>query len=132
MWQHSQRNDWSEIGCETSGEGEVLERWERPVSAEAHCVEARYFDTFLLQDFHTKSHQSFHFQFQSVLLQEDRLGQKMLLRRSAGFILFLLSHCTVSVSTVEAMVLANAHLLPQRGYERLGNADEKGTHEKSE
>ncbi|KAK2532209.1 hypothetical protein Q9233_005225 [Columba guinea] len=55
----------------------------------------------------------------------------MLLRRSAGFILFLLSHCTVSVSTGEAMVLANAHLLPQRGYERLGNADEKGTHEEN-
>jgi len=56
----------------------------------------------------------------------------MLLMSSAGFILFLLSHCTVSVSTKEAMGLANAHLLPQRGYEKLGNNNEKGIHEESE
>lgn len=43
--------------------------------------------------------------------------------------LFLLSQCTVSLATKEAVVLANAHLLPQRDYERLGNANEKGTHE---
>lgn len=57
----------SEIVCETSGKGEVLERWEKPILAEARYIEARYFNTFLLQDFHTKSHKSFHFQFQSVL-----------------------------------------------------------------
>lgn len=67
VWRYSQRNDWSEIGCETSGKGEALERWEGPVSAEARCIEGTYFNNFLLQDFHTKSHQSFHFQFQSVL-----------------------------------------------------------------
>lgn len=57
----------SEIVCETSGKGEVLETWEKPILAEAHYIEARYFNTFLLQDFHTKSHKFFHFQFQSVL-----------------------------------------------------------------
>jgi len=35
--------------------------------AEAHYIEARYFDSFFLQDFHTKCHKSFDFQFQSVL-----------------------------------------------------------------
>ena len=139
MLQHSapcQRHDQSEIGCETLGKGEVLERWEKPILAEAHYIEARYFNTFLLQDFHTKSHKSFHFNsslcYSSVLLQEDWFERKMLLTSSAGFILFLLSHCTVSVSTKEAVVLANAHLLPQRGYEKLGNINEKGTHEESE
>ncbi|RMC00436.1 hypothetical protein DUI87_23045 [Hirundo rustica rustica] len=39
--------------------------------------------------------------------------------------LFLLSQCTVSLGTKEAVVLANAHLLPQRDYERLENANEK-------
>lgn len=43
--------------------------------------------------------------------------------------LLLLSQCTVSLGTKEEMVLANAHLLPQGGYERLGNANEKGTRE---
>lgn len=70
MSQHSapsQRNDRSGIWCETSGKAEVLEGWEKTVLAEAHYTEARYFNTFLLQDCHTKSHKSFHFQFQSVL-----------------------------------------------------------------
>ncbi|NWX60463.1 FGL1L protein, partial [Promerops cafer] len=49
----------------------------------------------------------------------------MLLRSSGGFMLFLLSQCTMSLGTKEAVVLANAHLLPQRDYERLGNANEK-------
>lgn len=66
--QCSMSEEWpSEIVCETSGKGEVLERWEKPILAEAHYTEARYFNNFLLQDFHTKSHKSFHFQFQSVL-----------------------------------------------------------------
>lgn len=56
----------------------------------------------------------------------------MLLKSSVGCVLFLLFHFTVSVMTKEAVVLANAHLLPQRGYERLANVDEKGTHEESE
>ncbi|NWY66654.1 FGL1L protein, partial [Erithacus rubecula] len=49
----------------------------------------------------------------------------MLLRSSAGLMLLLLSQCTVSLGTQEAVALANAHLLPQRDYERLGNANEK-------
>lgn len=51
----------------------------------------------------------------------------MLLTSSVGFILVLLSHCPAPVSTEGAIVLANAHLLPQGGYERLGNSNEKGT-----
>lgn len=62
-----QRNGQSEVGCETSGKGEALERWEKPILTEAYYIEARYCNTFLLQDFHTKSHKSFHFQFQPVL-----------------------------------------------------------------
>lgn len=70
--------------------------------------------------------------YSSVFLQEDWGRRKMLLRSSAGFILLLLSQCTVTLGTKETVVLANAHLLPQRDYERLGNANEKGTHEGSE
>lgn len=47
-------------------------------------------------------------------------------------VLLLLSQCTVSLGSKEAVVLANAHLLPQRDYKRLGNAHEKGTHEGSQ
>ncbi|NXG45863.1 FGL1L protein, partial [Psilopogon haemacephalus] len=49
----------------------------------------------------------------------------MLLRSSGGFVLLLLLHCTVSASTAEEVVLANAHLLPQRGNMRLTNSNEK-------
>ncbi|NXP09343.1 FGL1L protein, partial [Thinocorus orbignyianus] len=48
-----------------------------------------------------------------------------MLTSSAGFILFLFSCSTVSVSSKEVVNLANGHLLPQRGYERLGNTNEK-------
>lgn len=51
----------------------------------------------------------------------------MLLRSSGRFALLLLLHCTVSVSAAEEVVLANAHLLPQRGNVRLSNSNEKGT-----
>lgn len=50
-------------GLETSGRGEVLERLEKPILAEAHCVAARCSRNFLLEDFHTKSHKSFPVQF---------------------------------------------------------------------
>lgn len=63
------------------------------------------------------------------LLQEDWLWRKMLLKSSAGFVLILLSHCTTLVTTKEAVVLANAHLLSQRDYGRLANINDKGTHE---
>lgn len=114
--------------------GEALQRWEKPALTEAYHIEAQYFKTFLLQDFCTKSHRYCHFQFQPVLqfLLQDWRRRKMLLRSSAGFVLFLLSQCTVSLGTKEAVVLANAHLLPQRDYESLENANEKGTHEDSE
>ncbi|XP_063253403.1 fibrinogen-like protein 1-like protein isoform X1 [Prinia subflava] len=105
--------------------GEIFQRWEEPTLTETYHIEAQHFKTFLLQDFCTRSHKYCHFQFQPVLqllLQEER---KMPLRSSAGFLLLLLSQCTVSLGTTEAVVLANAHLLPQRDYERLGNANEK-------
>lgn len=43
--QHSalhQRNDLSEMGCETSGNEmeDLLQRWEKPILTEAYCVEA--------------------------------------------------------------------------------------------
>nr|XP_009667125.1 PREDICTED: angiopoietin-2-like [Struthio camelus australis]XP_009667126.1 PREDICTED: angiopoietin-2-like [Struthio camelus australis] len=49
----------------------------------------------------------------------------MLLKSSVGFIVLLLSHCTVSVSSKEAVILANAHLLPPGGYERLANINDR-------
>ncbi|XP_025053522.1 fibrinogen-like protein 1-like protein [Alligator sinensis] len=49
----------------------------------------------------------------------------MKLKSSLGFILLFLFKCDVLTSAEEAVVLANAHLLPQRGYEKLGNNNEK-------
>lgn len=43
-----------------------------------------------------------------------------------GFILLLLFKCAVWTTAEEAVVLANAHLLPQGGYQRLSNINEKG------
>lgn len=63
------------------------------------------------------------------LLQEGWFWRKMLLKSSAGFVLIFLSHCTVLVTTKEAVILANAHLLSQRDYDRLANINDKGTHE---
>ncbi|XP_006132742.2 fibrinogen-like protein 1-like protein [Pelodiscus sinensis] len=49
----------------------------------------------------------------------------MNLRSSVGFILLLLFKCAVWTSSEETVVLANAHLLPPGGYQRLSNINEK-------